>query len=487
MKKKVVFTFIMIALSMFIAFANPGGESAGQSAASLYFLPTSLVNNQGKFIELSQPHSINDTKVGESFVNAYKDEYENDHLVVCCLMDTLNNAVQSDDVTINISSTNGFCFVQDDNATNTVPFEIEVVCAVFYKGNNSTNYSSRLVRQKMESDIAIGIDYTTTRNYGFLSMYTETLPYSESTVFNKESNSLYSITIPPTDYTNTLTTSLYFSAKDENKQYPNLVKCYYICIKTLGNANLAPGYYSATFTIAATENFLSAALGSTTGVSTPLSQTVTVRGYVGEEPEQNSSGYSFFVGAGNDTFFMDLAVAEDEDSPTYDVATVRFNRIYLNASNPSSDRKNKYVIYISPTDNYFASGTYKFRRIGSDAQQGGFANEVEYDLFLQTTDESGSGYTRIGDCNNLASSAYIEVDGKIEKAGKADVGNNTYYLYPLYTSAQTSSGTNTKYKEEWILQQHIYLQIADSSKETKSKLHQIGMYYSYIYFTVVTN
>lgn len=484
--KKAAIVFFLIVLSMSAVFAGGGmGESAGQSASSLYFLPTSLVNNQGKFIELSQPKSINATSVGESFVNAYKDEYENDHLVVCCLMDTLNNAVQSGDVTINISSPNGFCFVQEDNATNTVPFEIEVVCAVFYKGNNSTTYSSRLIRQKMESGTAIDIDYTTTRNYGFLSMSTETIPYSESTVFNKESNSLYSITIPPTDYTNTLTTSLYFSAKDENKQYPNLVKCYYVCIKIPGNANLATGYYSATFTIAATENFLSAALGSTTGVSTPLSQTVMVRGYVGEEPEQNSSGYSFFVGAGNDTFFMDLSVTGDEDSPTYDVATVRFNRIYLNSSQPSSDRKNKYVVYISPTDNYSASGTYKFRRIGSDAQQGGFANEVEYDLFLQTTDSSG--YTNIGDCNDYASSAFTEPDGKIASAGKANVGNNTYYLYPVYTSAQTSSGTNTKYKEEWILQQHIYIQIADSSKETASKLHQIGMYYSYIYFTVVTN
>ena len=487
MKRKIFFLFLILALSFSFAFANPGGESAGQSAASLYFLPTSLVNNQGQFIELSQQHSINVSSVGESFVNAYKDLYDDDHLVVCCLMDTLNKSVQSDPVSLSITSTNGFRFVQDDNATNTIPFEIEVVCTVFYKGNNSTNYASRIIHQKMIPGTNIDVDYTTVRNYGFFSSQTETLDYEEDTIFRKVDNNTYNISIPATAFTNTLTTSLYFSAKDENKQYPNLVKCYYICIKTLGGSNFAPGHYSATFTVKADSNFMSSALGSGTGTSTPLNEVVTIKGYVGEEPEQVDSGFSFFVGPGADTYFMDLAVADGEDSPTYDVATVRFNHIYLNSSKPNQNRNEKYVIYISPTSEYEATGVYKFRRIGTDAQQGSFANEVEYDLLLQTDGLGEDGFSYIEDCGNYSATAFSEIGGKIARAGKASVGDNTYYIYPVYTSVQTSQGANTKYKEEWSLQQHIYIRISDDSKETESVLHQTGMYYSYSYFTVITN
>ncbi|MBR6347563.1 MAG: hypothetical protein IKR80_01275, partial [Spirochaetales bacterium] len=218
----------------------------------------------------------------------------------------------------------------------------------------------------------------------------------------------------------------------------------------------------------------------------------------GEEPETSGSEYSFFLSPSVNTYFMDLAVEKDGDEPTYDVARVQFSntQVVTNPNNPAStNQRRAYTVYISPTNLYTTSDDYEFIRNGTERQERVFANTVEYDLLLQTSDEvyeyirNSQDYT--GNGNNAKANAEAHFKkGKIGGAGLYNGTTNTFFLYPVYSSQQTSSGANNKWKETWELDQHIYLRVKEDSKEisegANSRKHQEGMYKTTIYFTVVS-
>ena len=102
---------------------------------------------------------------------------------------------------------------------------------------------------------------------------------------------------------------------------------------------------------------------------------------------------------------------------------------------------------------------------------------------------NSSDYTDDGNNAKANVQAHFTV-GKAGGAGLLDGTDNTFYIYPLYSSQQTSSGANNKWKETWELDMHIYLRIKDESKEVSSgenaRRHQEGMYSTTIYFTIVS-
>ena len=513
MKRFLFFLLIMLLFPILGLFA--GGDSEGKSGYSIYYIPSNVANSQNVLVELTEAKSVNASSVGKSFSEATQYSYGSDNLVICCLMDTLKDSVQSSNVNLTITSDDatGFFFKKDGNETVKVPFEIEICCVAFYKGNNKTDYSSTVLRKKMSAS-SVGdvsqepISYETTRQHytiewlGFIPIpktETEINPYDEQTSFTWNSAGQYTLSVSPSSLSNTMDTDSLSSLQETNEEYPNLIKYYYVCLKIANNPNLEEGLYTASITLNAifTKQELNAEASSGT-----ISEIINIKGYVGEKPEGSSDlTYSFFVSPGANTYYMNLETVNGETIPAYDIARLQFNYTYLNSTSDdpaSTTRRQKYVIYISPTSSIYTDGKYAFRRNGTEAQLESFGNTVEYDLYLETSAGnyeliSSSGHDYTGNGNNSASNAAAHyTSGMIGGAGKAsNSGDHTYYLYPVYDRLQTSTGTNSKYKETWTLDQHIYLKINSDQTEIfegdDARMHQTGSYTSAIYFTVVTN
>ena len=506
-RKKQLFLLVLMILPLLSLFA--GGGSEGQAGYSVYYIPSNVANNQNVMIELTEAKSVNISNVGTSFAEATQSIYPEatKNLVIGCLMDTLKDSdgTRSNvDVIIRSTDTTGFFFKKDGNEAKTVPFEIEVCCVGFYKGNNATDYSSKLINEKMSvsslGSVEKSIEYTTERDYADWRppwFHTERITYTESTSFKNNSPAQYTISLSPSRCTETKS---YATINDSNADYPNLIKYYYICLKLPDNPNLEEGQYTASFTI--TASFEKQEIGASTSTVETINERISVKGYVGEKPELSDTTYSFFVGAGANTYYMDLATTQGNSIPVYDVARLQFSYTYMNATSTdpaSTTRRQKYKIYISPAQSILTDKEYVFRRNGTEAQEASFGNTVKYDLYLQTSSgyvlisNTGQDFTGNGDTSKADAAAYFNSpDSKIGGAGKAsNGGNHTYYLYPVYDRLQTATGTNSKYKETWTLDQHIFLKINSDQTEIlegeNARMHQTGSYTSVIYFTIETN
>jgi hypothetical protein len=504
MMKRLVLIMIAILLPLSFAYAGGGGESAGKSGYSLYYLPSNVVNNQNILVELTQAKSVNAGSLGSSFGDAISRSYGNDNLVFCCIMDTLKKSIQNGNnvnLTITSPDASGFYFVKDGNETVKVPFEIEVCLAMFYKGDNSATYPVRTIQEKLMTGTTRKFSYETHRRIAdfFIFVFNDRddpHTYNGETSFTKTGSNLYTLSIAPSEFTNTMNNNTRENRYETNEEYPNIVAYYYLCLKILPNQNLEEGPYTATFSLNSTFN--SQDISGNTKNNDSINEAVTIKGYVGEEPETSGSEYSFFLSPSVNTYFMDLAVEKDGDEPTYDVARVQFSntQVVTNPNNPAStNQRRAYTVYISPTNSYGVSDDYEFIRTGTERQERVFANTVEFDLLLQTSDgvyeyiRNSQDYT--GNGNNAKANAEAHFKkGKIGGAGLYNGTTNTFFLYPVYSSQQTSSGANNKWKETWELDQHIYLRVKEDSKEisegANSRKHQEGMYKTTIYFTVVS-
>lgn len=506
MIKKLLLIMLAVLLPLSFVYAGGGGESAGKSGYSLYYLPSNVANNQNVLVEITQAKSVDAGTLGSSYGDAISRSYDNDNLVFCCIMDTLKKSIQNGSNNVNLTVTSpyasGFYFVKDGNETVKVPFEIEVCLSMFYKGNNSSAYGTRVVQEKLVTGTTKTFNYSTSRRtadfiLGFpVNKRTETENYSGNTLLTKNRTDQYTLSIAPSDFSNTMNTDTRDTRYETNADYPNIIAFYYLCLKILPNQNLEEGQYTATFTLNSTFN--SQDISGTTKNNDSINEIITIKGYVGEEPETSGSEYSFFLSPSVNTYFMDLAVEKDGDEPTYDVARVQFSntQVVTNPSNPAStNQRRAYTVYISPTNLYTDSDDYEFIRTGTERQERVFANTVEFDLLLQTSDgvyeyiRNSQDYT--GNGNNAKANAEAHFKkGKIGGAGLYNGTTNTFFLYPVYSSQQTSSGANNKWKETWELDQHIYLRVKEDSKEisegANSRKHQEGMYKTTIYFTVVS-
>ena len=507
MTKRLLFILLVMILPVSFVFAGGGGgESVGNYGYSVYYFPSKVANNQSVFVELTQQKSASISTLGTSFSDAISSDYENSNLVVCCLMDTLNNTVQTGNVNLTITSSDasGFYFKKDGNDTIKAPFEIEVCCAAFYKGDNAATFGSRQIHSKLAASESIQKTYTTTRKVGSdwgpitgrpYTVTTEKLNYTINTGLSKNGSNTYVLNMYTSDYSNTMNTDTKSTRYETNEELPNIITYYYVCLKLPENQNLESGYYTATFTVNATFN--SKDISGTVHANDKISETISVKGYVGEEPEISDTEFSFFLAPGANTYFMDLEVESGNTPPVYDVARVQFNftTITTSPSNPAStNQRRAYKIYVSPTNLYTVSGDYQFIRNGTERQDRVFANTVYYDLLIETSEgtyeklSASADYT--GNGNNAKANAQSHfTTGKI--GGVTKVNNtNTYLLYPLYDSQQTSSGASNKWKETWEMNEHIFLQIKDESTEIQSgqnaRRHQEGVYTSTIYFTIVS-
>lgn len=495
MRKYIIIFVFLLLIPLAVLFA--GGSSEGKSGYSIYYIPSNVANNQNVMVELTTAKTVNTSNLGSSFASATQYSYGEDNLVVCSLMDTLKNTIQSSNVELTITSADsgGFFFKKDGNETEKVPFEIEIYCVAFYKGDDSTTYASREYNKKLPLSSNEVISYTAKTKPRWLSNVTST-NYTEQTSLTKSSASQYILSMSSSEFTNTIYAG--FLNYDTNVDYPNLIKYYYVCLKIADNPNLEEGLYTATFSLNATFTKQEVNAEATSG---SINETISVKGYVGEKPELSDTAYSFFISPGANTYYMDLSTQDGATIPAYDIARIQFSYTYINqtSSDPASTtRRQKYKIYISPTSSIDENGVYLFRRNGTEAQEGTFGNTVEYDLYLETSSGNyelinSSGHDYTGDGNNSATNAAAHfTTGQIGGAGKAtNGGNHTYYLYPVYDRLQTATGTNSRYKESWILDQHIYLKINSDQTEIfegdGARMHQTGSYTSLIYFTVVAN
>ena len=233
--------------------------------------------------------------------------------------------------------------------------------------------------------------------------------------------------------------------------YPKHIRYYYACVKILGGQNLEEGTYTSSFFV------------ESTGLI-PRTK-YTIKGYVGEKPLVETTSCSFYIDPTPESYFMDLVVKKEDISPSKDIASIKlYNTRRKSYSNDPSkeDVKKRFTIYISPTSVYTDNGRYVFKKIGTENQSDdNFAYRIYYDIDTTNT----TGLTKL---NNT---------------------NNTYYFYPEYTNQliSTSSGTKT-YQEFWKLEdKHIFIKVAEESKEDDENMHAVGTYTSTIYFTIVPN
>lgn len=192
---------------------------------------------------------------------------------------------------------------------------------------------------------------------------------------------------------------------------------------------------------------------------------MTIRGYVGDDSLTSSiMATEFVVSSSSDTYTMKLSPSEREKS-TYNIANLRF----LHAeSNPEKTQNaaTKYSILISPTQNYLASydiddKPYSFKKSGTEYAERTPANTVYYFL----CDSNGSELTKA-------------TGGQFPSSNQSW----TYKIDALYNNPPKNT-TTQQYDEKWEIDRDIFLKIDDSS----TAQYEPGIYFSYIYFTLMTN
>ena len=167
----------------------------------------------------------------------------------------------------------------------------------------------------------------------------------------------------------------------------------------------------------------------------------------------------------------------------YKVADIQFYFLEIVSSQPNQNtEKNRFKIYISPTRDYTAAGTYEFIKMNTEGQNRTDKNTIYYDLYLDTN----RGFKKFSEIGNST------LTGTIGSAGVLSGVSTTYQVVPKYTQTQTGQATTInghsvgalQYLKTWELVQSVYLKIESQSLQNA---HSAGMYYSYLYVTLVSN
>ena len=239
---------------------------------------------------------------------------------------------------------------------------------------------------------------------------------------------------------------------------------------------LEPGYYTTRINVTisgfyshkVSDNGLSVEQKGRQGDTT---YQIVLRGYVGDY-EDNSSTYSFIVNSARDTYKMDLGITtEDSQANPYQVANVQFLYALSNKDDPTTNAESKFKLYISPSSNIrqtYVNGVnpYFFYERGTEL----LAREDSNTVYYKLCKSSGSSYSIASD---------------------AGIGNWTYEIIPEYNTGYTTA--NKKYNETWRIDEFVYLYIVDApdvvsnTDARHNATHDSGIYYSYIYFTLVVN
>lgn len=525
MRKPYKLLFAIVPLFLIFLSCLYAADEGGSDARLLYF-PRTVVNNAGVMIELSQKKNLtkedfdkdfNSTSEGNLSLfrlvdslfpgdgdsdgySESKSEYFNRrdnqyHTPTKLQLNSIGSGhytfadgtFTTNSCIVKIS-TDGL-FVNENNPTAKRPFTLQCFCVertlVGESYTDGTKYEIALGQS--ESDI-------TTLNGSNGS--------NATTYFYKNGNDYY-LMIPSSPY-------YVISKSYPVSYYPQYLRDFDICIKLEDDReNLEPGYYSCNLSLTSTAYYeYEVIIGAIRLYPYPfstlsLNENITVRGYIGYEPTTSVADTSFSVLPSTDTFTMNLK----NSSTYYDVASMTFYSINVvnqkiedddipsepeqrsysswggtryywsfngslypdqeSAYNAyetymSTSRAGKYTIYISPTSDYTAPGTYQFIKANTETQTRTNYNTIGYKLYK----------TNSGDTFST----------------KSGLPSTTYMIRPEYDAlwigqGDDSVGTTTQSRETWIMDnQHIYLQV-DSTTNQQEK----GMYYSNIYITLVTN
>lgn len=447
----------------------------------LYYLPKSVANNKSQAIDLSSgvkqltttdfrngvvtilssPNNLAIFRISENLM-PHKSVYQQ-----------VNTKVTTG-VDLYITSPTNWEFINEDNPTKRVSFSIDAFCENS-KWNSSQNKYVADPVVKLDATFYNGNDYNTN------TQVTSTI----STSGNR-----CTVHMPYTP----VSTSV--SVSGISARVPTYKRDFDICVNITGDTSSLPsGYYYTTLEYSVSGYYESPVLIYTewgeTKVSLPgnnepseSSGTITVWAYIGDVLNGYNE-YSFSVAPAADTYSMVLGKTDAQPTaPTYDVAKVQFYYLSQTSEEPDeSAQAQKFKIYISPTSDYTAAGKYRFIKMNTEGQNRNDKNTIYYDLYLNTANR---GYRSFSDLESAT------LSGKIGSAGVYK--NNTYQILPKYTPTQTAASSTYRYNNQnitigedsymelWELNQDIYLKVNSDSYDAA---HLAGMYYSYMYLTLV--
>ena len=188
---------------------------------------------------------------------------------------------------------------------------------------------------------------------------------------------------------------------------------------------------------------------------------LVIRGYVGDDSLTITEQTSFIVSPGTDTYSMQLSPDKRPESP-YDIAKVSFFHSESTSTGTTTQDLNKYSILISPTSNYRATygpeeQPYYLMKDGTK-----YNRTPENTVYYHLCDANGTPLTKA-----------------TEEFG---AGTMTYQIKAKYNDPKKNTTTG-KYDKKWEIDNKIYLEIDDP----ENAQYESGVYFSYIYFTLMTN
>lgn len=437
--RKIVLLALLLIIAS-ISYLYAGGANEG----NLYYFPRSIVDNRNLMIELAGEHALTTSDIDPEFVNTSPNQ-----MAFFRLRDSLKSnvsvgAINNTNVKMTIESLDNWEFVHETNTTSTRPFSLSAFCTEQVE-NERVYYPQNVIELTLNSNIR--------------------LTGSGVNVKFSEDGGIYSLVFPTTSF-----------RRDQLSLYASFIRDFDFCIvlpAVQPGTYLESGYYSTRLKVTTT-TFVKSEEVTKWALFVPYkdhqevegdlpSFTITLRGYVGITPEMSEEPF-FIVTSTAYTYTMDLA--PEGQNPRYHIANLSFTNSKLSGTDPKNasdtEKGGKYKIYVSPTRDYQAPGKYYFIKVGTENEARTTDKTIYYDLY---TSASGN--------NSMITS------------GSSSQNSQPYAFTPAFTSPQISSsgaaGGQNVWKYTWNLNQNLYLQILDPATT-----RQPGLYYSYIYFTLVT-
>lgn len=416
--------FVLFLIVLLVSVCFLPAVKLGEDAILLYF-PTTVVNNRNVLVNLGTRGVLDAEDFQDTFRNISAG-----NLALFRIRETLtddpNSTASSENISIRIESPDNWEFVNENNPTERLPFSLDA----FYLEQQTDTSGGSLAY----------IDYK-----GQIGSST-VLPGSGETASFDNSTGQYVLTLPYTGY-----------KKFKGSNYPVSIRISDIClnIPSLGGASPEPGYYSTRLSIIIPAHDRYDSTGSRSHVDAQTTE-ITIRGYLGIDTSALTASSSFAVLSEADSYSMDLSISRNTASG-YAVAKTIFNYtnvLYNTRPDSPSETTDKYRIYVTASSDYLDdSAVFRFIKFGSENQARTNENTIYYDVTW------------------------------------AD--KTTTYINPTYNYTQISSKHNPhagidSWLVTWTLDKTIYLKLTQASLDTAAE-HQQGLYYSYIYFTLVTN
>lgn len=433
--------------SVTLTIQTGSGTGTYSEEARLFYFPRSVVDNSNVLVNLASSHSMNASDFNENFVN-YTDSnlalFRIRETLITEAVDTGRSSNLSESITITIESLDDWTFVNEYNSTRTTNFTLDAFCVEEWFEYITTPSKKTIVHPLP----AIQLGATTT------------LGNSGDSATFKSVGDNYELELPYT----------YFQ-KGTGRYYPKFYRNADICLNIPEfGSGLEPGYYTTRLRVTIPDHYEADINGNKT-YGFGRSFVITIRGYLGIDANNATGSSSFYVLSMENTYSMDLGIASNPDGG-YAIANAKFQYFDVllgpegvqNAPNvlPANPQV-KYTVYISSTSNYNDTSTpFRFIKIGSERQARTDDNTIYFRLAWESTNAAYDNQTTA-----------------------------PLYMRPKYTYRQISktSSANTgrdSYQVNWEMDNVIKLYLTDQSLQTYA-YHQEGMYYSYIYFTLVTN